>query len=413
MGLAARLGAVAAKHFAIDDRRPQRLLGLVVGGGQVRLEQKRKPSVAIVVQVAGENVVDFVATRPRRQVVHAIDVFLIHGHEVLLGTLASVIRIAELQSFLHQVDNLPREDLGPANMVFFQVMGAPQRMTHAQLMNRVLETIVGGGAIADQGAGVVKADDFLQSICTAARVDDITGGLVTDPGVEPDESSAFSPARFIGSDERGVLDRLFDFLVNGLQLVSGPKYDACRRAGLDVDAVGLLEVVGDLAVGHAGAFVEIDDAGLGVRPDLALGGADGVGGLQRMAAAHASPAVLAAAFVDAELSADRLGGNVDLKLFVDVVILGDVASAMGTSVGQRRFKRFVDGFGRRRAMTVLAVLGASFASRLFRRRRGIPFGEGGGLTLAGAFLVVESLFEFGDPFLEFVDLAIALAAPRA
>jgi hypothetical protein len=31
-------------------------------------------------------------------------------------------------------------------------------------------------------------------------------------------------------------------------------------------------------------------------------------------------------------------------------------------------------------MHVLAVLGARFASRLFRRRRGIPFGEGGGLT---------------------------------
>ena len=64
-------------------------------------------------------------------------------------------------------------------------------------------------------------------------------------------------------------------------------------------------------------------------------------------------------------------------------------------------------------MPVQAVLGARFPSRLFGRRRGLPFGEGGGLTLAGAFLVVETLFELGDPLHEFVDLAIALAAPRA
>ena len=134
MGLAARLGAVAAKHFTIDDRRPQRLLGLVVGGGPVRLEQKRKPGLAIVVQVAGENVVDFVAARPRREVVHAIDVFLMHSDEVLLGTLAGAIRIAESQGLLHQVDDLPREDFGSANRAFLQVMGAPQRMTHLMSM---------------------------------------------------------------------------------------------------------------------------------------------------------------------------------------------------------------------------------------------------------------------------------------
>src|SRR5258708_19748962 len=101
-------------------------------------------------------------------------------------------------------------------------------------------------------------------------------------------------------------------------------------------------MIDDLAVRHAGTFVEIDDAGLGVGSDLAFGGADGVGGLQRMTAAHASPAFLTAALVDAKLSAHGLGGNVDLKLLVDVVILLDFAAAMGTTVGHRRFNPFVD-----------------------------------------------------------------------
>jgi hypothetical protein len=64
-------------------------------------------------------------------------------------------------------------------------------------------------------------------------------------------------------------------------------------------------------------------------------------------------------------------------------------------------------------MAVLAVLDAGFASGLFRCWRRFAFGERSGLTLAGAFLLVESLFEIGNPFLEFLDLALALAAPRA
>src|SRR5436190_12983007 len=104
-------------------------------------------------------------------------------------------------------------------------MGAPQRMSHALLVPRLLETVIAGGAVVDQGAGVVTADDFLQGVGTAVRVDDITGGLVTDPGMKPDRSASVAPARFVGRDDLRVLDRLFDFLINGLQFVGGPEHD--------------------------------------------------------------------------------------------------------------------------------------------------------------------------------------------
>src|SRR3954453_6002129 len=100
-----------------------------------------------------------------------------------------------------------------------------------------------------------------------------------------------------------------------------------------MDAVGLLEIVSDFAVGHAGAFVEIDDGSLGVGPDLALGGAGGVGGLQGMAAAHPSATAFAATLVDAELAPHRLRGQVRLELLVDAVILLEVAAAVGTGIG--------------------------------------------------------------------------------
>ena len=40
-------------------------------------------------------------------------------------------------------------------------------------MDCVLETIVRGEAIVDQGAGVVQADDLLQGVGTAAAVDEV------------------------------------------------------------------------------------------------------------------------------------------------------------------------------------------------------------------------------------------------
>ena len=116
-----------------------------------------------------------------------------------------------------------------------------------------------------------------------------------------------------------------------------------------------------------------------------------------MAATHASPALFTAALVDTKSSADGLGGDVGLELFVDIVILGDFAAAIGTGFGQRRFEGFGDRFGRRRRpMGVLAVPRAGLATGLFRPRLGLALGERSGLPLAGAFLLVESPFEIGD-----------------
>ena len=58
---------------------------------------------------------------------------------------------------------------------------------------------------------------------------------------------------------------------------------------------------------------------------------------------------------------------------------------------------------------LLANLSPRLRGLLLRR----PLGERRGLTFAGTFLVVEALFQFGDALHEFVDLAIAFAAPRA
>src|ERR1700756_3870456 len=152
-----------------------------------------------------EDVVAFIAAEPLGEIAESIAILLVGGDEVWLGRLAGDERIPDHERLLEQVDDLAWEGPGTSDLAFFQAMRAPQRVTHAQLLQRVLETVVGGGAVAEQGAGVVDANDFLQGVGTAVRVDDITSGLVTDPGVEPDEASIFSPPRFIGSNAFGVL----------------------------------------------------------------------------------------------------------------------------------------------------------------------------------------------------------------
>jgi hypothetical protein len=133
-----------------------------------------------------------------------------------------------------------------------------------------------------------------------------------------------------------------------------------------------------------------------------------------MAAADASAAALALALVDAEFSAYRLGGDIGLELFVNVVVFGDLAAAIRTGVGQRRLERFGDVFRRRRwPAGVLAILFASLSPWfLGLRRRGV-FGERSRLTLAGAFDLVEAFLQLGDATLQGIDDAITFEAPRA
>lgn len=103
--------------------------------------------------------------------------------------------------------------------------------------------------------------------------------------MEPDGTPSDSPTRFIGSQLRGGFDPLFDLLIHGLQYLAGTQHDLSTSAACERDAKALGKQVGNFTVRQAGAFVEINDSGLGVGAELALGGAGGVGrlpGLHRM-----------------------------------------------------------------------------------------------------------------------------------
>jgi hypothetical protein len=103
----------------------------------------------------------------------------------------------------------------------------------------------------------------------------------------------------------------------------------------------------------------------------------------------APPAAAAATDMDVELPVDRLTGDLDLVLMIDMGFV-DPASAFRASVRQGSFVNLIDLFGRGRgAMSLAAVVGAGFPAGLLWLAGRRAFGERGGLALAGPLLLVE------------------------
>ena len=149
---------------------------------------------------------------------------------------------------------------------------------------------------------------------------------------------------------------------------------------------------------HAGTLIEVNDGGLGVGAELALGGARGVGSLQRMSAAQMLAAFLAMAAVNFEFADDGLTGDLGLKLLIEM-ILDDIAATVGTLLGQRSVEGFIDAFRWWRfAMSVLAMLIAFLTARFFGILLGLALGERRGLAFGGTFEFLDSLLKLRNEF---------------
>jgi hypothetical protein len=140
-----------------------------------------------------------------------------------------------------------------------------------------------------------------------------------------------------------------------------------------------------------------------------------------MTATHPPTAMAARPLVNAEFSANGLDGNLFLKLLIDLVILRDVAAALGTAFGQRCFEDFVDLIVRRDgAMSTLAVSGTLGPGSGLGILLGFALGEGGRLPLVGTLGQFELSLEtsaFGlktsVALLQFGDSPIASRASSA
>ena len=73
-----------------------------------------------------------------------------------------------------------------------------------------------------QNARPVRADHPLQDFGTAFRVDTVSGGPVTDPGVEPGRVPSNVPPRLVGRDLLGSPHLTKDELVVRFESGRGP-----------------------------------------------------------------------------------------------------------------------------------------------------------------------------------------------
>ena len=201
--------------------------------------------------------------------------------------------------------------------------------------------------------------------------------------MEPGRLTPDPPARLVGGDLLRPLQVRQQALVVGFEAGRRPEVDLGAGAATQVDAEQGVEDGGHLAVRQAGLLVQQHGGGLGVGSDLAGGRAEGVRGLQGVAALHAAAAAGAVADVDVELADDGPAGDVGLVLVNDFGF-DEPAVAVGAVVGEGGFVALGDLLGRRRGpMAVSAVGIAGFAAGGLGVGPGRPLAEGGGLSLGG------------------------------
>src|SRR5262249_42411516 len=377
-------GPVAAPDLAQDDAEANRQLGPPVDGVQARLTQEREQVVAMGPQVLGQALVGRVHLGGEDQVGQLV-LQPTAGHgQAVLADLPGRVTVTQIQAGPKQLSDTTRKAHGSPRRCRRHVVGTPQQVIEALLMQGLLELVVRGPAVVNHGAGVVASQDVLGHGTAAGRVDDVSGGLRPDQRVQPGWVSAHPPAGLIGYDPVGVAHGLADRLVGRLAAGGGPQDGVDAAAASERNPKQALQAARNLAVGQATLLVEFDDSGLGIGPQLRGSGTQGVGRLQGMASLNATLALTTPADVDVELPVDGLARDLELELLSDVGFVKQ-AAAVRADFGQRRLMHLVDLFGGRwLAVGLGAIVLARLAAGLAGVGLGRVLGEGPGLALTGA-----------------------------
>ncbi len=139
----------------------------------------------------------------------------------------------------------------------------------------------------------------------ASRLDRVDGRLRRDKRPEPLQVGVDAPAGFIGGDDRTAAHRRTQRVIRRLRLARRAMDRVHQPAARDAQPEAVAQQRGDLAVGQPEAFIEEHGEGDGLRPQLHGGGAERVGGLQRMATLDAPPALRAPTDRDVKRADDR------------------------------------------------------------------------------------------------------------
>ena len=149
-------------------------------------------------------------------------------------------------------------------------------------------------------AGIVEANDRGGLRQPTPRQNGIHVVVRRRPHPEPLQDRLDAPARFIDGHHRTAADLGAQRGIGGLRPPRRAVHRLHHAAARDRQPEPVAQQGGNLAVGQAVALIEQHGERHGLRAEVHRGGAERVGGLQRMTALHAPAAVRALADLNAE-----------------------------------------------------------------------------------------------------------------
>ena len=300
-----------------------------------------------------------------------------HDGDTVLRDRARGVAIAHRQRPLQEVVHVAGN--AGVRMILVQFSRPAEEMRHTRLMQGLRKLPIGRPPIADQDAPEIGAQHAGRLLESAPRQNGVDGRVRRGKDPQPVQRSVDAPARFIGDHHRAGLHRLTERRVRGLRLRRDPMDRAHQGAPRHRQAEAIREHRLDLAERQSELLIETRRDGQGLRAELHGRRADGVGGLERMAALQAAAASTTPTDVHIESAHHRPHRRQILLILRRHMGVVDRSTALRAGRGHRHVLHVIDERGGR-PLAVTPMRRSRPASRSARMGRTHAFREGGGLT---------------------------------
>jgi hypothetical protein len=341
--------------------------------------QEGKELPAVTVEMLGQALVGLVGSGQGKETVEAALQSPFGYGQTVGGDFSIVPAIPEPQGVLQESLDLARESYGAGCGHFEQLPAAPDEVSEALLMERFDQVVVGCPTVVTDDPRVLRGEDFLDHVRSAAVADQVDGDLLRHEGPQPTQDPTNPPTRLVGIDDRALSHNEEKPLVQIAAACCCPQYDLGGPSPRQRDPEGYFEKPCDLAIGDADFVLELDYQGLGARTQLRSCCTQGLGGLKGMSALNSPAATHAVADVDVEFAPDHRAGDLGLELLLKLQEL-DLPPATGAAVGQRRIVDLVDP-SRPLSECFSPILEPRLAARFLRIGYGVSLRERSRLAL--------------------------------
>ena len=266
LGVCAPGCAIATRHLAIDDGRPQGLFGAPVGGVDRGIEEKAEEGGEFDAEMRGEAAhgrqrADVIERRvqPRRDMA-AGDRGPVPRDRPGVPPVANAERL--LQRGLHPAGKLR------AGMILAQVATPSQQMRETGVMRGRGELAIRCPPIAHQHAGVLGPEDAGGLGKASAGLNGIHRRLRRREGPQPVAVAVDPPARFIRRDHGTATNRLAQSDVGWPRLPGRPMQGAGHGARGDRHGEPIAQQRGDFAMRQPELLIELHHQRHGLRAEL-------------------------------------------------------------------------------------------------------------------------------------------------